>query len=172
MTDTPEFSRRYPLSELGSTPRTVTLSAEAAERQALAKRFGLVELASLSAEAIIVERDTGIDATGRIRAKLKQACVATGAPISSTIDEPFSLRFVANLETEADEIELETSECDVIEHDGLGIDLGEAVAQTVLLALDPFPRAAGADKALKDAGVLQAEDASPFAGLKGLFGGS
>jgi uncharacterized metal-binding protein YceD (DUF177 family) len=172
MSDTPEFSRRYPLSELGSTPRPVKVSAQAAEREALSKRFGLLKFASLSADAVLVERDKGIDAKGRVRAQLVQACVATGAPISSTIDALFSLRFVADLETEADEIELEAGECDVIEHDGLGIDLGEAVAQTVLLAVDPFPRAADADKILKDAGVLQAEDLSPFSGLKGLFGGS
>ena len=170
MSDTPEFSRTYPLSELGSTPRSVSVSAKAPERQALAARFGLVELESLSADAVLVERDKGIDATGRVRARLVQACVATGAPIASKVDESFSLRFVANLEVDADEFELEPSECDVIEHDGLVIDLGEAVAQTVGLALVPFPRAPDADKVLKEAGVVQAEDLSPFAGLKGLFG--
>jgi uncharacterized metal-binding protein YceD (DUF177 family) len=170
MNHTPEFSRRYPLSELGSTRRSLTLSADPAEREALAKRFDLVSLVSLSADATLVERDKGIDATGRVRATLVQACVATGAPLPSTIDEPFTLRFVASLDVEADEFELETNACDVIEHDGQAIDLGEAVAQTVGLALDPFPRALDADEVLKAAGVVQAEDLSPFAGLKGLFG--
>ncbi len=56
------------------------------------------------------------------------------------------------------------------EHDGQAVDLGEAIAQTLGLAINPFPRAPNADEVLKAAGVMQAEDASPFARLKGLFG--
>jgi len=55
----------------------------------------------------------------------------------------------------------------VMEHDGQAIDLGEAVAQTLALTVDPFPRSAGADAALSELG---AEESGPFAGLKGLLG--
>ena len=48
------------------------------------------------------------------------------------------------------------------------IDLGGAIADTLALSLDPYPRSASADAALKEAGVLTEEQASPFAVLAGL----
>ena len=39
-------------------------------------------------------------------------------------------------------------------HDGAAIDLGGAIADTLALGLDPYPRSAGAEAALKEAGVL------------------
>ena len=50
-------------------------------------------------------------------------------------------------------------------YDGAVIDLGGAIADTLALSLDPYPRSAGADAALKEAGVLTEEQASPFAVL-------
>ena len=46
--------------------------------------------------------------------------------------------------------------------------MGEAVAETMALAMEPFPRAPDADAYLKEAGVLSEEQASPFAALLGL----
>ena len=49
------------------------------------------------------------------------------------------------------------------------IDLGETVAQSLALNLDPYPRAPDADAILRRAGVLSEEDAGPMAAaLKGL----
>jgi hypothetical protein len=45
------------------------------------------------------------------------------------------------------------------------IDLGTAIADTLALSLDPYPRSAGAETALKAAGVMTEEEASPFAVL-------
>ena len=45
------------------------------------------------------------------------------------------------------------------------IDLGAAIADTLGLAIDPYPRSAGADAALKEAGVLSEAEAGPFAAL-------
>jgi hypothetical protein len=64
-----------------------------------------------------------------------------------------------------EEIELGESDCDIVFHDGASIDLGGAIADTLALGLDPYPRSAGADAALKEAGVLTEEQASPFAVL-------
>jgi len=64
-----------------------------------------------------------------------------------------------------DEIELGQSDLDVVFHDGAVIDLGTAIADTLALGLDPYPRSAGADAALKEAGVMSEEQASPFAVL-------
>jgi uncharacterized metal-binding protein YceD (DUF177 family) len=64
-----------------------------------------------------------------------------------------------------DEIELGESDCDVVFYDNAAIDLGTAIADSLALSLDPYPRSAGADAALKEAGVLTEEQASPFAVL-------
>jgi len=53
----------------------------------------------------------------------------------------------------------------VVFHDGAAIDLGSAIADTLSLALDPYPRSAGAEAALKEAGVLTEAEAGPFAAL-------
>ena len=64
-----------------------------------------------------------------------------------------------------EEIELGESDCDTVFYDGAMIDLGGAIADTLALSLDPYPRSAGAEAALKEAGVLSEEQASPFAVL-------
>ena len=48
-------------------------------------------------------------------------------------------------------------------YEGGAIDLGGAIADTLALSLDPYPRSAGADAALREAGVMSEEQASPFA---------
>ena len=52
-----------------------------------------------------------------------------------------------------DEIELSEDDCDTVFYTGGAIDLGEAAAETLALALDPFPRSPGAAAALREAGV-------------------
>jgi uncharacterized metal-binding protein YceD (DUF177 family) len=83
------------------------------------------------------------------------------------IDESLSFRFVPETSghTPDEEIELGADDCDVVFYDGGTIDLGGAIADTLALALDPYPRSAGADAALKEAGVMTEEQASPFAVL-------
>lgn len=171
MTDTPEFSRRFALADIGTVPKRVSLAADAAECAALARRFGLVSLETLAAEAELAAVNNAIEAIGAVSARLTQSCVATARPLAVEIDEPFRIRFEA-LDTgnAEEEFELSADDCDVMEHDGQAVDLGEAIAQTLGLAIDPFPRARDADEILKAAGILVEEDASPFAKLKGLFG--
>jgi uncharacterized metal-binding protein YceD (DUF177 family) len=69
-----------------------------------------------------------------------------------------------------EEIELGESDCDTVFYDGAQIDLGTAVADTLALSVDPYPRSAGAEAALKEAGVLTEEQAGPFAALAALKG--
>ena len=69
-----------------------------------------------------------------------------------------------------EEVELGESDCDVVFYDGGTIDLGAAIADTLALSLDPYPRSAGADAALKEAGVISEEEAGPFAALAQLRG--
>ena len=165
---TPEFSRPYKLDTLGQ-PRSVDIRAEAEERAGLARRFGLQSLDRLEARATLTTSAQGIDVTGHILADAVQNCVVTGDPIRTRIDQDFVVRFMQeDAAPEADEIELSAEDCDIMEHDGQQIDLGEAVAQTLGLALDPYPRSANAEARLREAGVKSEEEAGPFGALAAL----
>ena len=167
---TPEFSRPVRVDTLGAEPRSITLEAGPAERAALARRFALVEIGRLAAEPSLVRRGAEVIATGRIGAAVVQSCVASGEPVPAEIDEPFTLVFRSDPGPGRpdEEVELSEGELDVIYYDGAAIDLGEAVAETLALALDPYPRAPGAEEALKAAGVKSEEEAGPFGALANL----
>jgi uncharacterized metal-binding protein YceD (DUF177 family) len=166
----PDFSRVVALDTIGDVPRAMTLEADAEERQALARRFRLIAVDTLSAEAALSRKGQVVTATGRLTAAVVQSCVATGAPVPEQIDEPFEIVFRPP-PTDArpdEEIELDESEMDVVFYDGGSIDLGEAVAETLALALDPYPRAPDAEAALKAAGVKSEAEAGPFGALASL----
>lgn len=166
-----ELPRAVKADQIGAAPRLVTVKADAAERGALAKRFGLLALDSLAADLSVRREAAGIRATGQVRGVATQACVVSGEPVPATIDTPLDLLFAVQSEPAPDdEIELSDSDCDVVPFDGQAVDLGEAVAQTLGLALDPYPRAAGpAVEAVRRFLVSEEELAaarSPFAALK------
>ena len=165
----PEFSRPVRIDTLGGGAREMEIEADAAERGALAERFGLISLERLRAAIALVRRGEEIVATGRVHAALAQACVATGEPVSAELDEPFEILFRPHPATAGEEeIEIAGSELDVVFFDGGLIDVGEAVAETVALSLDPFPRSPAAAEALREAGVLSEEEAKPAGALAGL----
>ena len=175
MSAAPEFSRPVRLDSIGEGASAMTVSADDAERAALARRFDLQAIAALDAQATLRREGEAVLVEGRLRATATQSCVATGEPVPARIDEPFALRFEPAGEGRPEELELGEGDLDVIPYEGAAVDLGEAVAQSFALALDPFPRVADADMHLRAAGVLTEEEAeaariaaSPFAGLKGL----
>ena len=101
------------------------------------------------------------------QAQVTQLCVVTLEPFEAGIEEQVELRFVpaAKIEEE-EELPPESLEGpDEIPYENDVIDLGEALAEQLALALDPYPRKPGAvlpDEASDD-------DANPFAALKGKF---
>lgn len=175
---TPEFSRPVRIDTVGSSPRAMTLEADEAERSALAKRFGLLGIERLEAELALGRKGDRVEANGRIRGAVIQACVVTGLPVPAEVDEPFAVEFRPEAQSGADEeVELTEGEMDVVFYDGSLIDVGEAVAETLSLSLDPYPRAPEAEVALKEAGVRSEAEAarqeeenraarSPFAALR------
>lgn len=166
---TPEFSRTVRADTIGTTARSMSIGADAAERSALAARFGLVVIDSLSAELALTRSGDAIITTGSLKADVTQSCVGTGEPVPATIDEEFTILFRPHPQTEAEEeIELSESELDVVFYDGAMIDVGEAVAETLSLSLDAFPRAPEAETVLRDAGVISEEEAKPAGALAGL----
>jgi len=168
-----EFSRRERLDTIGERDRTVQIAADATERAGVAKRFGLVSIERLEATLAIRREAGGVLAHGRVSGDVVQACSVTDEPLTVTIDEPVKLRFVNEIAGEADEVELSEDMMDTMPIEGGAIDLGEAAAETLALALEPFPRGPNAAAALVAAGVVAEEDFQPvnaFAGLKALTG--
>ncbi|HEU5481607.1 MAG TPA: YceD family protein [Sphingomicrobium sp.] len=166
------FGHRIPLDSIGDGER-VDLIADEAERKAIAERLSLESLDRLEAN-VTLGRDAGrIHACGRIRASLEQSCVATGDPVAEHVDDCFDVVFMPEPQSAAaaEEIELAEEDCDVVFHDGSAIDLGSAIADTLALALDPYPRSASAEAALREAGVLTEQRASPFGALARLMKG-
>jgi uncharacterized metal-binding protein YceD (DUF177 family) len=160
MTAASEFSRPVEISRLPEGRTAMTIAATPAECAALARRFSLLALDRLEA-ALRLEWVGGrllrLEAT--LSAELVQACVVTLEPVRSAIEDRFVLLYGSATETGS--VMLREDE-EVLEPivDGR-IDLGEAVAQQLSLAIDPFPRAPGA-AALADPAEGMA---SPFAAL-------
>lgn len=169
---TPEFSRVERLDAIGSEPREVMISAREAERTALAERFRLLAIERLEGRFTVRQEAAGVAVRGRVTATVTQACSVTGDPIPAQVDEGVELRFVHPQGAHAgdeEEHELAGEEIDTVEIEGGGIDLGETAAETMVLALDPFPRSPRAAEVLREAGVITEEEArpaSPFAALK------
>jgi len=165
----PEFSRPVRIDTLGEAPRALSIAAEEVERITLARRFGLTGIDRLAADLTLTRSGEEIALHGSLSAQVTQACVATGDGIETRIDLAFDILFRPQpAPGAADEIELSENELDVVFYDRPEIDVGEAVAETLSLNLDPYPRAPGAEQALKAAGVKSEEDAGPFGALAGL----
>jgi uncharacterized metal-binding protein YceD (DUF177 family) len=164
MTD--RFAHQLRIDQIRDGER-IDLAADESECRAIAQRLGLESLDRFEAHAVLTRKGELVRAQGRLIASLNQSCVVTSDPVAAYVDEPFELIFIPEpASSRADEeIELGESDCDVVFHDGASIDLGNAIADTLALSVDPYPRSAGADAALKEAGVLTQAEASPFAAL-------
>ena len=168
-----DFAHRLAIDSIRDGDRLDLVAGED-ERAAVARRLDLVALDRLEAHVTLHRDGRAVRCEGRVRAQLAQACVASGEPVAAAVDEPFALAFLPAPQVHGPEpeVELAAGELDTVFHDGQAIDLGEAIADTLGLALDPYPRGPDADAALKAAGVLSEAEAGPFAALAKLKGGS
>ena len=168
-----DFAHRLKLDSIASGQR-LDLVADEAERKAIAERLRLLSLERLEAHVVLDRDGPQVRAHGRIRSALEQSCIASGEAVPEHVDEPFDIAFVpAPVEGRPDEeVELAAEDCDVVFYDGQAIDLGEAIADTLALAMQPYPRSPSAEEALKEAGVMSEAEAGPFAALAKLKRGS
>jgi uncharacterized metal-binding protein YceD (DUF177 family) len=164
--DQPELSRPIDLRQILAKP--VAIEATEAERAALARRFALVRIDRLEAEARLEVDGAAVNATGRLRATIVQSCAISGEDLPVAIDEPLALRFVPEKPVAEDELELDERALDEIPFEGHAFDLGEAVAQSLALAIDPYAVGPTAERVRKEAGLLDEAAAGPFAALAAL----
>ncbi|MXP42102.1 DUF177 domain-containing protein [Altererythrobacter soli] len=162
----PEFSR--PIDRRHPKEKPVEIAADEAERKALAKRFGLVAIHRLEAKADLQADGEAVNVEGQFEADIVQTCAVSGEDLPVSIAEPLSLRFVPEREIAEEEIELEEDELDEIPFSGHLIDLGEAVAQSLALAIDPYATGPEAERVRKEKGLADEEASGPFAALAAL----
>ena len=162
----PEFSR--PVDERQVTRQPITLEASAEERKALARRFGLVAIEQLQARVAIERQGEALIARGRLSASIVQSCAVSGEDLPVPIDEPLALRFVPEAAPQQEEIELDASDLDEIPFAGHVLDLGEAVAQSLALAIDPYAVGPEAERVRQEAGLSDEASSGPFAALAAL----
>lgn len=171
------FSYRVNVGHVSSNPISVALEADAAERAALAERWGVEKVNAVCAELALTrwKRD-GVRIKGRVIADIEQNCVVSLEPVASHIDEPVEALFVpegsklARITTDdGGEMIVEAEGPDLPEpFKGDTIDVGTVCEEFIVLAIDPYPRKDGAvfetgDEALGD----DPGAPSPFAGLEG-----
>ena len=167
---TPEFARPVRLDTIGSA-RVERVEADAAERMSLAARFGLDALEMLEADWRLRPVTDGVAGDARVRATGAQSCVTTGDPVPFALDVTETLLFATpQAHAPDEELELDERDLDRIAITGGAIDLGEATAQTLALALDPYPRSPDADQRRRDLGIASEAEAGPFAALLALKG--
>jgi uncharacterized metal-binding protein YceD (DUF177 family) len=139
----PEFYRPLTLDRIGPHGLDLTVEATSAECAALAIRMNLPAVLALScAFHLVREGRDRILARGALRATITQTCVISLDDFDAAVEEVFQVRFVPSGE-ESDDIDPESD--DEIPFEGNVIDLGEAAAEQLGLALDPYPRMPGVE---------------------------
>ncbi len=167
---TPELSRLVDARPLPAAP--VRIDANASERAALAQRFGLEAIERLEAEVSLEPDGPAVIAQGHVEADIVQMCAVSGEPFPTRVAEPVALRFVPGPVTELLEVEIEidADECDEIPFEGAKFDLGEAIAQSLALAIDAYATGPNAEQVRKEAGLADEAASGPFAVLAALKG--
>jgi uncharacterized metal-binding protein YceD (DUF177 family) len=153
----PEFSRLVALAQLSTRPFRQRIEATAEERQRLSRRFDLISLDRLEAEVELRRQSPEVILLeAEFAAEFAQCCAVTLEPVRGAVSDRFSLVYGPAPEEEQ-EIALTTDEPAFEPLDGNSIDIGEAVAQELSLALPIFPRD-------PEATIDQAATAEPLQG--------
>jgi uncharacterized metal-binding protein YceD (DUF177 family) len=172
----PEFSRLVPVERLEAGDLAESIAATPEEREALARRFDLLAIERLDANVALrrIGRGPVVRLEGRLEAELVQTCVVSLEPVEGRVAESFSIVYMPENHEAGDAI-LRTGAFDeddewpepIVEG---RIDIGEAVAQQLALALDPSPRKSGIslEDVIGNAATGDDRPASPFAVLAGL----
>ncbi|MGL4543462.1 MAG: YceD family protein, partial [Polymorphobacter sp.] len=135
-----EFARPLRIHEIGAPLRHESLAATPAECVALAKRFDLIALDELTAELDVHRSAGAIRVAGRFHARGAQSCIISAEPVPFDLDDAVTINFSDGAHVADAEIELTDAELDELPLEGDTLDLGEIVAQSLALALDPWPR--------------------------------
>ncbi|WP_423141074.1 YceD family protein [Parablastomonas sp. CN1-191] len=162
-----EMERWYDRKRLPEGAQAIV--ADPGEREALARRFAIVSIARFEVLVTLADDGTAVTATGTLVADVVQPCAVSGEDLAVHIAEPVSLRFVAPYAGPGSEDEeLDVAMLDEIEIEDDRFDLGEAIAQELALAIDPFATGEHAEETRRAAGLIDETASGPFAALAAL----
>lgn len=157
---------------------SVDVSANAAERCALAERFDLLEVRALRGHGRLERRGAELILRGWLEAEVVQECVVSLEPAPARLRQPIERHYrlgggdAARTRFEPHGTVVLDDQLEVEPVVGREIDVGEAFAEELGLVLEPYPRAPGA---ALDAGDLTPhvsvgleDPGKPFAALRRL----
>ena len=162
--DAPEFSRPLEVARVPKLGSHEKIAADEGECKALAKRLMVPLIHACSAHLQTKPwRGGGLKVSGEITIDLTQESVISLEEFRVTERFPVERYFLSGHVPDAHEEELEI---DPIEH-GV-IDLGELVAETIALELDPYPRKPGEvfEAVIMDTEPEEEKKPNPFNVLK------
>jgi len=156
---TPELPHPIRLDQVTRAGLRLTIEADAAQRAALAVRMGIPAIAALRCKfRLRREGESVVTAEGTLTARVTQTCVVSLEDFETTVAETFRVRFVPSGEERED---VDPDDDDEIPYEDGVFDLGEAAAEQLGLALDPYPRMP--DAALPE--IEPDDEPHPFAAL-------
>lgn len=181
MTDALPLTQSYNLSRLGAAGDTVTFTADADQRHAVAAWSGVLSVDGFSATVALrklAPTRFGLEFT--VTANIQQACVVTLEPVPAYLETRFSreLEFTgpARRKPDAKADKGSESSADLVldageeegpeEIESLHFDLAGPMLEEYVLALEPYPRCPGV--AFSPQTDASDRPESPFAVLKGL----
>lgn len=148
----PALSYPVKVGHISANAVAVRITANDAERRALAQLWDVLDVLSLEADLQISRwKKDGVKVRGRVQAKIVQACVVTLDPVEAEIDEPVEAIFVPEgsrlariAANDSGEMILDPEGPDLPDtFSGDTIDIGVTVAEHAALAIDPYPRKQG-----------------------------
>lgn len=145
-----------------------TIEATPEECEALAREFKIPAVHGLKGEYRIKGTPRRMNVAGTVTGRVTQVCVVTLEPFETEVREEVDVDFSEHLGPEPegrDEADLDRPD-EIVNGK---IDLGALTAEFLALGLDPYPRKPGV---AFEEGAAGADDASPFAALKGLKPGA
>lgn len=161
------------LDSMPRTGRDLDLTVDKGERELLAEELDILSIDRLQVKLHAVRFRGGIRVTGRLTAVVVQQSVVTFEPVTQEIGEPIDRIFLPGAEKQFAgpanaEVFVDLEGEDIPDHfDGNEADLTDLIVETIALALDPYPRAAG--ESIEELGLGKIEEeVHPFASLKKL----
>ncbi len=145
----PEFSRPLVVDRVPALGVEESIEATPEERAQLARRLDLPAILELKARFDAKPwRRGGLSLKGVVEAEIEQICVVTLEPFRSRIEEEVERYYLGETSGGHHPVVLSLEslgedEPEIVE-DG-AVDLGEVAAETLGLALDPYPRKPGAE---------------------------
>jgi uncharacterized metal-binding protein YceD (DUF177 family) len=167
-TDQP-WSVPVAIDELPETGMHVSLSADPATREAVARLAGLRALTAFNAEFDLARNARGIAVTGQITATAGQTCVVSLEPMDCEIRETIELLFAPPAAGPAVGKPMGQGDDEDIEPlTGDSIDLGAIAVEFLILGIDPYPRKKVAEFVPP---AMDTAESKPFAALAALKAG-